>query len=175
MPWNCDSFRVRVPRENGGFINYLLIFAENGIIAAKIGKTSEYDDAGVGGAYFGVIGAMFGAKSKQRHREKLEAESIKLKELTMEQILSLGRENFQIAYADIDTARIKEGSNYGIGALKLEGNVTPVLTRLGLGTLTGLFHKKTRRDIDFHVEYGQDFERCRTMVSKALHDKFLAR
>ena len=160
---------MAVNRESSGLTYYTLIWADDKVVAAKIGRSSGFDAAAIGAAYLGIAGALVGAASKKRHHEKLKEESARLRELPIEKIIEMNRENFQMAYTDIEKTEIDDNlTNYGIGKLKIEGRVTLILQKLGLPTTKGLFREKPRRTIEFSIAPMQDLDQCRTVVSNAL-------
>lgn len=156
---------------SSGFIHYALIFAKDKIVAAKIGKSREFDEAAVGAVYFGVIGAIFGARSKKRRRDRLEEELRKLKGLRLDEISKMEKENFVLPYENIERVEMKTKSSGPIGILRIEGSIASILRKIGLTTKVGLIRKKPRRWIDFRISRNQDFEQCRSIISKALQNK----
>lgn len=170
------SFKVKIWCNKGvGYdLHYGLIFAKDRLIAAKLGKQWGMDDQGamIGGLTFGIAGAILGSIADKRDRQKLEEKASKLVELTPEEILKMEKENFEIAYAEIEKVEMQKKAFLApSGTLKIVGNVTPILVKLGYKPTAGLFRKEVVREVVFDIGRDQDFGECKNIVSAALQSK----
>ena len=156
-------------------IYYVLIFAEDRLVVAKLGESrgltaDEYEYAGLTfGAFIGgITGAILGSNADERARQKKKEVASRMVGLSPEEILKLEEENFEIAYSEIEKVEMKRGT------LWIEGKgVTPALVKLGWSPTVGLFRKKPSKEMWFDIAPDQDYKECKTIVSKALQSKLV--
>ena len=174
------SFRVKIwcMKGAGYDLHYVFIFAKDRLIAAKLGKQWGMDDQGamIGGLTAGIAGAILGSIADKRDREKLEEKASKLVELTPQEILKMEKGNFEIAYAETEKVEMEKRTFLSpSGTVKIVGNVTPILVKLGYKPTVGLFRKKVQREVVFDIGRNQDFEECKNIVSAALQSKLVTK
>lgn len=163
MSENHGSFRVKLDLSSivgipSHDIHYLLIFTEDRLIGAKLGRSRRQ-------TYFDGRPKEEDAASRQ---EKEDA-ARKLIELTPEEILKMDKENFEIAYFDIEKVEMIKIKN----TLEIEGNITSMFVKLGLPPIVGVFRKKPRREFVFNIAPNQNFEKCKTIVLRVLQSKLV--
>lgn len=173
-------FRVKIYCMKGVTydLHYALIFCKDRLVAAKLGKQWGIDDQGamIGGLTAGIGGAILGSITDKRARQKREEKASKFVELMPEEILKMEKENFEIAYTEIERVEMKKKTFLSpSGTLMIVGNVTPILVKLGYKPTVGLFRKKVQREVVFDIGRDQDFEECKNIVSEALQIKLITK
>lgn len=130
-----------------GSIHYSLIFANDRIIAARVGKGTGADDVKLFPAFTTLFGAIRGIQRRGRIRASLKEEAIRLRDTQLDKILEMQRENFEVAYADLEKVVVNDDPfGSGTGMIKLVGNISTILQKLGLSATEGLFRQKPRRE-----------------------------
>lgn len=165
---------------SGSHVHYVLMFTKDGLMAAKIGKGSVIDeDKNSFYGSFGALGGFLASREMKRRRGKQDKKASELMELTAEEILNSDKQNFEIAYSDIDKIIMEKKRSAWrerTGMLKIEGKgVTPALVKLGWSATEGLFRKKPRIEMEFDIPPNQDFEECLKIVSTATKSKLVVK
>lgn len=163
-------------------MQYVLIFTKDSFVAVNVGGRAAFDkppsnEGKAMGLLFGLAGWIQGSiwdgvKGKLeggKYRKKLVNETItKFLGLSREELLNMSTFNFEMPYSEID--RIEFG--WG-GKLKIDGNVTPLLTKMGALTTRGVFKTKPVEAFDFNFADGQDNEECKKTVSLGFQRKIV--
>lgn len=154
------SFRVNKVRMIQSNIQYAILFLEESMVFVKIG--GQFADGGlagaiaggaVGGALGGVIGASIEQKLRKSTAQKKDDKIKSLSEMSVEELLRLDKNNFDLHYADIHRIEMKKST------LSLNG------ARSGVLIIDG---KKKEK---FDIAPNQNFNECENLITSLLADK----
>jgi hypothetical protein len=154
------SFRVNKVRTIQSNIQYAVLFLEDRMIFAKIG--GQFADGGlagaisggvVGGALGGIIGATIEQKLQKSSAKKKDEKIRNLSEMSIDEVLQLDKNNFELYYGDIIKIEMKNSTFSFNGARS--------------GTISIERKKKEK----FDLAANQNYEDCEKLVSALLPGK----